>query len=220
MRRIFILLTCLAASFPVFAQTTAWPYLYPDFQTGTIVMSDGKEQRATVNVHLLKGDLHFIDDKGVIQMAPAVQFTGVRIGEASFRRIEGYLMQVLPGPDEGNFIALRRTADLSALNETGGAYGVSSTTSSTRKITSIDLPGMVNTSHMEIMQNREYGQKLKIKSEYFIVLDGKVIKASKKDVGEAVSAERAAEFKQFLKKNKINWKDENSLLTLFDFFKQ
>jgi hypothetical protein len=82
------------------------------------------------------------------------------------------------------------------------------------------MPGMVNTSHMEIMQNREFGKKVKIKEEYFVVIDGNAVKATKKEVTEAVGADKAAAFKQFLKKNKINWKDEQSLLKLFDFLAQ
>ena len=34
------------------------------------------------------------------------------------------------------------------------------------------------------------------------------------------AGDREAEFKQFLKKNKINWKDGQSLLKLFEFFSE
>ena len=82
------------------------------------------------------------------------------------------------------------------------------------------MPGFVNTSHMEQFQHRESGKKLKIKKEFYVVVDGQAIKASKKEVTEAFGADRADAFKQFLKKNKINWKDEQSLLKLFDFLAQ
>lgn len=222
MKKFLFFLTCLTLGVTAAAQIvayTTWPYQYPEFQNGTLILSNGQERSASINIHLLKGDLHFIDDKGVIQMAPAGQFSAVRIGEDFFRRAGGYLMQVTPGPDEHNYVAVRRTADLTALNETGGAYGVSSTTSSTRRITSVDLPGMVNTSHMELLRNRESGKRLTIKTEYYLILDGKVIKAAKKELTEEAGPAREAAFKQFLKKNKINWKDEQSLLKLFEFFK-
>ena len=126
-------------------------------------------------------------------------------------------MKVTPGPDEQHFIAVRSIADLSVLNETGGAYGTPATTASTQRITSVDLPGFVNTNHMEQMQHRETGKKLTIKNEYYVVVNGNAIKATKKDFAAAVGPEKAAELKAFLKKNKINWKDEQSLLKLFDF---
>lgn len=223
MKRLFLLLACSVFALTAGAQIqayTTWPYYYPDFQKGTLILSNGQQRSMPINIHLLKGDLHFIDGKGVIQAAPAGQFSAVEIGEDVFRRVNGYLMQVTPGPDEKNYVAVRRTADLQALNETGGAYGVSSTTASTRRITSIDLPGFVNTSHMELMQNRESGKKLKIKAEYYIVIDGTAVRATKKEVTEAVGSERAAGFKQFLKKNKINWKDEQSLRKIFDFLSE
>ncbi len=223
MKRIFLLMVCLAFAFTAQAQIeayTTWPYYYPEFQNGTMILSNGQKKTAPVNIHLLKGDLHFIDEKGIVQMAPAGQFAAVQIGEDTFRRVGGYLMKVTPGPDEKNFVAVRSIADLTVLNETGGAYGTSATTASTQRITSVDMPGFVNTSHMEIMQNKENGKRLTVKNEYYVVINGNAVKATKKDLTDAVGAERAADFKQFLKKNKINWKNEESLLQLFDFLAQ
>lgn len=223
MKRILLLTACWLLALPALAQIdayTTWPYYYPDFQQGTLTLSNGQTRVMPINIHLLKGDLHFVDEKGIIQMAPAGQFSAVQIGEDVFRRVNGYLMRITPGPDDKNFVAVRSLADLTALNETGGAYGVSSTTSSTQRITSVDMPGFVNTSHMEQFQHRESGKKLKIKKEFYVVVDGQAIKASKKEVTEAFGADRADAFKQFLKKNKINWKDEQSLLKLFDFLAQ
>lgn len=221
MKRIFLLLALCLVSSVANAQIeayTTWPYQYPEFQQGELILSNGQKRVMPINIHLLKGDLHLIDDKGVIQMAPAGQLSSLQIGDDMFRYVKGYLMQVTPGPDKINFVAVRRTADLTALNETGGAYGVSSTTSSTRRLSSLDLSaGFINTNHMELKQNRESGQKLKIKSEYYIVIDGEAVKATKKEMEEHIGAERAAAFKTFLKKNKINWKEEQSLLKLFDF---
>ena len=223
MKRILLLTACWLLALPALAQIdayTTWPYYYPDFQQGTLTLSNGQTRVMPINIHLLKGDLHFVDEKGIIQMAPAGQFSAVQIGEDVFRRVNGYLMKITPGPDDKNFVAVRSLADLTALNETGGAYVVSATTSSTQRITSVDMPGFVNTSHMEQFQHRESGKKLKIKKEFYVVVDGQAIKASKKEVTEAFGADRADAFKQFLKKNKINWKDEQSLLKLFDFLAQ
>ena len=223
MKRILLLTACWLLALPALAQIdayTTWPYYYPDFQQGTLTLSNGQTRVMPINIHLLKGDLHFIDDKEMIQMAPAGQFSAVQIGDDCFRRVNGYLMRITPGPDEKNFVAVRSIVDLTALNETDGAYGTSSTTASTQRITSVDLPGFVNTSHMQQFQNRDNGKKLKIKNEYYVVIDGKAVKAAKKDVTEAVGANRQADFKQFLKKNKINWKDEQSLLKIYEFLTQ
>lgn len=220
MKRFLLLIACWAIALSAQAQIqayTTWPYYYPEFTDGTMILSNGQKKTRPINIHLLKGDLHFIDEKGIIQMAPAGQFSAVQIGEDTFRRVGGYLMRVTPGPDDKNFVAVRTIADLSALNETGGAYGTPATTASTQRITSVDLPGIVNTNHMEQMQRRETGKKLTIKNEYYVVVNGNAIKATKKDFTAAVGPERAAELKAFLKKNKINWKDEQSLLKLFDF---
>ena len=223
MKRILLLTACCLLALPALAQIdayTTWPYYYPDFQQGTLILSNGQKRVMPINIHLLKGDLHFVDEKGMIQMAPAGQFSAVQIGEDLFRRVDGYLMKITAGPDEKNYVAVRYLADLQALNETGGAYGTPATTASTQRITSVDMPGFVNTNHMEQYQHRESGKKLKIKNEYYVVINGKAVKATKKEVADAIGPDRADAFKQFLKKNKINWKNEQSLLTLFTFLNQ
>lgn len=223
MKRILLLTACCLLALPALAQIdayTTWPYYYPDFQQGTLILSNGQKRVMPINIHLLKGDLHFVDEKGMIQMAPAGQFSSVQIGDDLFRRVDGYLMKITPGPDEKNYVAVRSIADLQALNETGGAYGTPATTASTQRITSVDMPGFVNTNHMEQYQHRESGKKLKIKNEYYVVINGNAVKATKKEVAEAIGPDLADAFKQFLKKNKINWKNEQSLLTLFTFLNQ
>lgn len=221
MKKTLMLFACLTIAVNAFAQIeayTTWPYQYFDFQKGTLTLSNGQQRFMPVNIHLLKGDLHYITDEGIIQTIPSAQYFTIQIGEDLFGHVSGYLMQIYPGPDKKNYVAVRRTADLAALNETGGAYGVSSTTSSTQRLTSIDMPGMVNSNHMEQMQHRDSGKRLTIKTEYYVVIDGDVVKATKKDVMEAIGPEKKAAFKAFLKKNKINWKNEQSLLKIFDFF--
>ncbi len=220
MKRITLLIACWVLALTVHAQIeayTTWPYYYPDFQHGTLILSNGQQRIMPINIHLLKGDLHYIDDKGLIQMIPAMQFSAVIVGEETFRHVGDYLMKVTPGPDENHFVAVRTLADLTVLNETGGAYGTPATTASTQKLTSVDLPGLLKTSHMEQMQKREYGKKLKIKKEYYVVIDNNPIRATKKEFTKAVGQERSAALKTFFKKHKINWKEEQSLLQLFDF---
>ena len=40
--------------------TTAWPYLYSDFQDGVIYMTGGQKIYHKLNVHLMKGRLHYL----------------------------------------------------------------------------------------------------------------------------------------------------------------
>ena len=92
MKRILLLMACWAFALSAQAQIvayTTWPYYYSDFQQGTMILSNGQRNVKPINIHLLKGDLHFIDDKGIIQMAPAGQFSAVQIGDDVFRRVGG-----------------------------------------------------------------------------------------------------------------------------------
>ena len=85
MKRILLLTACWLLALPALAQIdayTTWPYYYPDFQQGTLTLSNGQTRVMPINIHLLKGDLHFVDEKGIIQMAP----TGPMLSSNSSRK--------------------------------------------------------------------------------------------------------------------------------------
>lgn len=219
-RSVIMILACLMAA-TAFAQGeiyTSWPYYYSDFQEGTILLTGGRRHTRPLNVHLLEGKIHFVDEGGIIREADNGKMINAQIGDDIYKRVDGRLMQAIPGPDDSHFIAVSRTADLQALNETGGAYGVSSTSSSTRKLSSLETSQVINTHHMDILQHKEDGTRLDIKTEYYIVRGHECVKATKRDINKSLDKEGKARFKAFLKDHKINWKDPESLKQLFEFY--
>ena len=55
--------------------------------------------------------------------------------------------------------------------------------------------------------------------KYFLKLGNKVIEAGKKDVEKILADGQKDAWKQFLKKNKIKWKNPESLVLVLDFLK-
>ena len=204
----------------VFAQNTVmstWPYLYPEFVNGTVYMTDGKKYEKEMNIHLAKGRLHFIDE-GMIKEVRTGDIILIELNGEQFTVLDGNVVKAVGDLDKG-YVAVHTTVDFQRLNESQGAYGITTTNSATMKMSSVDLVG-VNTNHMELRQNRNSGKEVALKNVYYIVTGGKVINANKKGIESQLDADGKAAFKAFQKHNKIKWQDPQSLLLLVDFVNQ
>jgi len=215
-RLLFLLLACLVSQvMSAQAVTTAWPYIYPNFTDGIIYMRGGQKIPQKVNIHLAKGRIHFIDDKGVVRELNAEKVLFTEIGSDKYMVVNGDVMKVVGNVEKG-FVAVHTYIDFQRMNETGGAYGTSSTSSATMKLTTIETAG-ANMNHMELAQNKENGEEVFLKTDYYLVTGGRVYEATKKGIESQLPADKIAGYKSFLKGHKISWKDPQSLLQLVDF---
>ena len=228
-RKIFLccLIILLGSTTAGLAQniTTMWPYKYSNFRTGTIYFKNQEPLSKQLNVHLLKSTLHYLDGDKIKEAQPddiAFVLIDNTIQDISvpdkFYMYNGQLIRAISG-DSTAFIAELILADFSAIKESGGAYGASSNTQSTRKLSSLTIGGVSTTSHMELKEKKDEGSSLPIIKKYFIVINGKVYPATRKDIESKLPADKKDAFKQFVKKNKINWKDPNSFPKLLEFLK-
>ena len=217
MKKLLILawsLLCLSA----YAQgpTTRWPYLFTEFRPGYVEVTEGATHSYPLNIHLGHGQLHYLDGDGVIHEATIAEVVGAKVGADSFLQVSGEMMRVVARSEHGCVVE-EVLGDFSALNETGGAYGMSSRTSATRKLSSLETDGQINQNHMILMQSRSDGQSLELLKTYYLVYPGHVVKARRNDVERSIAADRDAAWKAWLKAHKIKWNSPESLITLLDF---
>lgn len=221
MRNIVMTLTLLLLSASLMAQpyTTTWPYLYPDFTDGVIYMHGGQKVYHRLNVHLLKGRLHYIDD-GVVKEARAGDIFYVEIGSRpdKFMVVNGDMMRVEAESPDG-FVADHITGDFEALMVGTGAYGMQANTEAVQSYSSLNLQQGVNTNHMLLLQEKGGGREFDLLEEYYIVTGGKVWRAVRSDIEKGLSKEDRTSFRSYLKQNRIKWKDPGSLIHLVDFLK-
>ncbi len=196
--------------------STSWPYLYKDFTDGIIYKKSGGKVYNKLNVHVLKGRLHYIENE-MVKEAVGNDILLIEIGKDKYMPVNGDIMKIVGQKDNG-FVTLLQTADMQRLTETGGAYGTSSTSSSTRKITSIDMTA-ADIKHTEMLQNRSNGTSIDLNSKYYIVAGENVYEASKKTIENELPAEDKDAFRSFVKDHRIKWKNADSLTELLDFFK-
>ncbi|MCE4566864.1 hypothetical protein INQ51_21255 [Maribellus sp. CM-23] len=197
--------------------TTMWPYIYPDFQEGTVYFKDQQSLKAPLNVHLVKSTLHYLENEK-IKEATSGDIESVSIGRDQYYVYNNQLMHVLNGDNTG-FLAELVEADFSALKENSGAYGSSSSVQATRKLSSMEIGGVSIVNHMELREKKDAGSLLPLTRKYFIVVAGKEYPATRKGIESQLAKDQQEAFNRFVKQNKIKWKQPESLVLLLDFLK-
>ncbi len=195
--------------------TTVWPYLYDDFVNAQIYNCSGEMSRAKVNVHLLRNDLHYLNQGQIYKAEYQNDVTRLLLEDSTqLIRCENYFIEVL-GETPQAIVGRRVTGDYDRLTQTTGAYGTSSSTSATNELTSVPF---VNTpSYQLISQERENGQILPVTVRYCFVVNGEIVFANKKNIARLLPETERKEFSLFLKDNKIKWKNEDSLRKVLDY---
>ena len=217
-KTVLILITLITANIAAQDVTTNWPYMYSDFRSGIVHYTSGQKTEALMNIHLLRSRLHFLDNE-TIKEVQNKDILVVEIGNDKYFAFNDQMLKVISGT-QNSFLGELSIADFSTLNESGGAYGASSNTQSTKKLTSLDTnyKGTFVTNHIELKNNKDGGVLLPVSKKYYIVTGGEIYLATKKGIESKLSTEEKNRFNAFLKQNKIQWKTPQSLVKLLDFF--
>ena len=218
MRRFAIFTVLLFLCFGPFLQaqepTTTWPYVNNDFLNAVVFLKSGGKQEYLANVHLQNCQLHYVKGNNIME-ASLNDILLVELASKRYMNINNSLMEIVAEGEKG-FIAKFSKPDYSKLNETGGAYGASSNTTSTKALTSLEGFGSV-TNHMLQQSEKESGKVIPLKHEYYIVANGSVYPAQKKLLERMLPADKQQAMKGFLKENKIKWSSPEDLLKLVKF---
>lgn len=221
MKRIAYIVTILLwSAIGSYAQnpTTTYPYLYDTFISGTVVMDDGSKEARQMNVHLRNGSLHYIDN-GIIKEAFLHDVAAVEIGNDVFVPVFTSVMKVA-AKNENGCVVEQLLGDFEGAISGTGAYGVTSTSSATMKLTSVQTDVQVNQNYMNILNEKSEGMDLKILSAYYIVTPKYKVKAARKDLEYALPVEKTEQMKTYVKEHKIKWKSPQSLLLMVDFLSE
>ena len=207
------------AAFAQFSPNTRWPYVNEQFQEGTIYFSGNKKSTAQLNIHLWGNVLHYVTQDGKIFQSTDKDVVRVEIGGVPYLFAGGKLMQLVG--NKGNNVVLKLTkGDFDSMNEGTGAYGASLNSSAKMDLTSLDLGGMDKPSLAKMQSEKNDGREIPLVTQYYFIIDGKTVEATKGEVSDLIGDARKDEWKAFQKANKIKWKKEDSLLKVLDFFTQ
>lgn len=198
--------------------TEGWPYLFEDFVEGIVYYDNGKAESAPLNVHLLSNVLHFSDGENIMVVKDAANIDSVVCGNIKFlRRANLYVWQLHQTPRI--VIGQTNQCEVNYINDTGGAYGISTTSASTQNVASFsDHGNMAALRYREMKENHKNTHSLHVTQQIiFIIDDREICNANKKGVNDILDKEQKKLFKEFLKENKIKWKELDSLTLVAEF---
>jgi len=224
MRKLVLTMAWLASVITVSAAkyepNTRWPYLYQDFTKGVVFFEGNqKSSQMDLNIHLMGNVLHYIGQDGKIYKNDDQKVTRVEIGDDAYIFSDHKLVKILA--NEGtNLLVLLTKANFDALQQSSGAYGASLNSSATRDLSSLDLGGLDTPELGKMLQEKNDGRTIPMVQQYFFIIGGQQIEATKKGVEKFVGEAKADALKQFLKEKKTKWKDELSLAQLLQFLAQ
>lgn len=220
MKKILILLAATLFAANVMAQdepTVNWPYLYPDFIEGESILLGGKTATAKYNIHLGLGALHFVND-GVIAECSVANIVNIKLGDEVLLNVGGKMMQVL-AKAEGGYVVRETLADYSAVVRDDGAYGGS--LSNAAKGFSYDenygnYGYLVTNVYADLLSIKDQSEVLPVTVKTYLYIDGNLIVANKKSVSSLPGVDKKV-FAEYLKSNKVDWKDPSHLVGIIDF---
>lgn len=199
-----------------YSPTTMWPYIYPEFQSGTVYLQNNTKVDGQYNVHLLECDLHKLDGDKVISLDHK-PIGRVDIGSDSYLYIDGQLHRLIAENARAQ-VLYHVIGDFDKLMSGSGAYGSTLNTSGRTELSSIEIGGRNTTNHSIMRQNRDNARSLPTKEKFYIIIDGKVMPATNKHITQHLPEDKRAEWKEFVKKHKIKWSKEKSLAVIVEFF--
>ena len=216
----FYLLTFLplTAGAQKYEPNTKWPYVYENFTPGTIYFEGNEKSSSDLNIHLWGNVLHYVKDDGKIYQTDDKKVMRVEIGDDAYIYSDHKLVLLVAAEGTNLLVKLTR-GDFDALrNSGGGAYGSSLNSSATKDLSSLDFElGGIGQVDLGLMLQEKKDGAIPIVDQYFFIIGGQQVEATKKGVEKFVGDANADALKQFLKENKTKWKKEDSLKQLLSF---
>ena len=226
MRKVFSVIGLLLLTVVAYAQkfepNTKWPYVYEHFTPGTIYFEGNEKSSADMNIHLWGNVLHYVKADGKIYQSDDRKVVRVEIGTDSYIYSDHKLVKLLANQGT-NLLVLLTKGDFDAMRSSGGgAYGSSLNSSASRDLSSLgfDLGGLDQPELGLMLQEKKEGRTIPLVYQYFFIIGGQQIEATKKGVGKFLGDAKADAWKQFQKEHKIKWKQEESLKEVLLFLGQ
>lgn len=226
MRKVFSVIGLLLLTVVAYAQkfepNTKWPYVYEHFTPGTVYFEGNEKSSADMNIHLWGNVLHYVKADGKIYQSDDRKVVRVEIGTDAYLYSDHKLMKLIA--NEGtNLLVLLTKGDFDAMRSSGGgAYGSSLNSSASRDLSSLgfDLGGLDQPELGLMLQEKKEGRTIPLVYQYFFIIGGQQIEATKKGVAKFLGDAKADAWKQFQKEHKIKWKQEESLKEVLLFLGQ
>lgn len=209
---------CIPALASDYEPRTSWPYIYEQFQPGTIKTHTGTNIKYDkLNINLISGRVHYVDN-GTIMQADLNTIALLTIGDDSYVCAGGKMAKVLKNTLHSAVIE-RIGIDADAMNSADIGYGKSSVASTNNLSMTALGAGMdfsVNRSLDDVLKERKEGKPLVLEYVRGIYYKGSFIPATRVDVMKISGIDKDA-VKHYLKTEKIKFNKVDDLAKLVDY---
>lgn len=215
----FLLLSgAVAVGQDKFEPLTSWPYVYDEFLPGTVFNNKGNTiEYDKLNVNIVNGKMHFVKD-GKIMEIDMMTVNVVRVEKDVYLNVFGKLMKVLKETDNGAVVSLKEI-DVDKMSRTSIGYGTSAI-ASTQNVSTAALESntgsIINKSLGSVIQDKYSGDPLALKETTYLVVDGLLVPARKKDVTSDARFD-SKKVEEYLKSHKVKWNNVENLSELVEF---
>ncbi len=189
--------------------TTNWPFLYENFKEGSVYFSDqSKTKTQLLNIHLQNSTLYHQDGEDILQSNPK-DIIKIVIGNDDFTFVNGELMQLINGSPEFALVKSVKGDYKTLVKPNTGAYGLTNEVSSNQELSSI-----ANMNYTQVRFEKEEGRRLPLIKKHYLVINEKVIPATKKEIEKSLTADGKKKLQAFVKENKIKYNEEGLIRIL------
>jgi len=221
MKRFLSCIIALSAAIALSAQNydyqprESWPYLLEEFTTGQVRTPGGMNlSEGVYNISVVNGKLHFVK-AGKIMEADMLQVQLLKLGEELYVNRLGKMYKCLHEEKGGNYLLQYTTVNLDKLAKTDIGYGISSATASSQQLSSM-LSTQTNMDFSTAISLSKDGPVLPLTKTNYFLLGTKEVPCTKKAFMELPGIDKA-NAKAFLKTEKINWRDTESLVKVLRY---
>lgn len=182
-------------------------------------MQGNQKSEGSLNIHLWGNVLHYVNTDGRIYQTDDKGVVRVEIGGDAYIFSDHRLVKVINAKGTNLLVKLTK-ADFDRLETSTGAYGADLNSSAVKSLSSLELGGLDKPELGKMLQEKDEGKTLTLIDEYYFIVGGLQIEASKNGVEKYLTDAKSAKvagWKTFLKQNKIKWKSEDSLAKVLNF---
>lgn len=200
-----------------FDPTTTWPYVYEDFAEGTVLSENGSTlDYNLMNVNLVNNTLHYVKDGVIMQVNMSTVYV-VRIKGDVYLNAMGKLMKVDKESENGAVVTLTEI-DKEKMSRSNIGYGTSAV-ASTQNVGLHMIEGALgglNKSLSSSVKDKYNGDNLILKETTYLIVDGLLIAARKKDISTDERFD-SKKIEAYFKSHKIKWNKTENLSELVEF---
>ncbi len=201
--------------------TEGWPYLYYDFTPAIVYYHNMPAAAADINVHLVNNTLHFINGENIMVVNNAQRIDSVVCENKIVLLRKGNLYIEKLAETQHVTIGRSCEADLEAMSNGNGAYGLTTSTAATQNISSFSNHGNIAAQrYIDMKAERSNSRVLPTTVRLCFVIDNNICHATKRGINSILTHDEQKKFGTFLKSNKIKWKDLESLKLVANFLEK